>query len=48
MGLQGIAVYTLRAAAFAAAVTLVYALILRARGRKLAAGGLFRFFTSRR
>ncbi len=44
MGLQGIAVYTLRAAAFAAAVTLVYALILRARGRKLAAGRLVSVF----
>ncbi len=40
MGFQGIAVYTLRAAAFAAAVTLVYALILRARGKPLTAGRL--------
>lgn len=44
MGLQGIAVYTLRAAAFAAAVTLVYALILRARGKPLTAGRLLSVF----
>jgi glycopeptide antibiotics resistance protein len=44
MGLQGIAVYTLRAVAFAAAVTLVYALILRVRGKKLSAGRLLSVF----
>jgi glycopeptide antibiotics resistance protein len=44
MGLQGIAVYTLRAAAFAAAVTLLYALIRRVRGKPLAAGRLLSAF----
>ena len=44
MGLQGIAVYTLRAVAFAAAVTLVYAIIRRARGKNLAAGQLLSAF----
>jgi glycopeptide antibiotics resistance protein len=44
MGLQGIALYTLRASAFAAAVTLAYALTLRTRGKPLAAGRLTSVF----
>lgn len=44
MGLQGIAVYVLRATAFAAAVTLVYALILRVRHKPLSPGRLISVF----
>jgi len=44
MGLQGIAVYVLRATAFAAAVTLVYALILRVCSKPLSAGHLIPVF----
>ena len=44
MNLQGIALFTLRAAGFAAGICGAYALILRARGRALSAGRLLSLF----